>query len=91
MSGGGSPAATLDERYDSGSRVVAGNGVLSSVHQGNPSLRETMTARRATIERRTAETDIRLSVDLDGSGDFKAATGVGFFEHMLHMSSKEEC
>ncbi|WP_423823084.1 imidazoleglycerol-phosphate dehydratase HisB [Salinisphaera sp. SPP-AMP-43] len=47
-----------------------------------------MTARRATIERRTAETDIRLSLDLDGSGDFKAATGVGFFEHMLHQLAR---
>jgi imidazoleglycerol-phosphate dehydratase len=47
-----------------------------------------MTARRATIERRTAETDIRLSLSLDGKGRFKAATGIGFFEHMLHQLAR---
>ncbi|MGB7756157.1 MAG: imidazoleglycerol-phosphate dehydratase HisB [Salinisphaera sp.] len=47
-----------------------------------------MTARRATIERCTAETDIQLSLDLDGTGEFKAETGVGFFEHMLHQLAR---
>ncbi len=47
-----------------------------------------MTARRATIERRTAETDIRVELDLDGAGVFEAATGVGFFEHMLHQIAR---
>lgn len=47
-----------------------------------------MTARRATIERCTAETDIQLSVNLDGTGDFYAETGVGFFEHMLHQLAR---
>jgi imidazoleglycerol-phosphate dehydratase len=39
--------------------------------------------RNATIERHTAETDIRLSLALDGSGTADVATGVGFFDHML--------
>lgn len=47
-----------------------------------------MTARRATIERRTAETDIRLNLNLDGQGAFQAETGVGFFEHMLHQLAR---
>ncbi|WP_348760923.1 imidazoleglycerol-phosphate dehydratase HisB [uncultured Salinisphaera sp.] len=47
-----------------------------------------MTARRATIERRTAETDIRVELDLDGTGAYSAATGVGFFEHMLHQVAR---
>ncbi|HET7314794.1 imidazoleglycerol-phosphate dehydratase HisB [Salinisphaera sp.] len=47
-----------------------------------------MTARRATIERCTAETAIQLSVNLDGAGDFTADTGVGFFEHMLHQLAR---
>ena len=39
--------------------------------------------RRATIARATSETDIRLSVDLDGSGRAEVATGIGFLDHML--------
>jgi imidazoleglycerol-phosphate dehydratase len=39
--------------------------------------------RRAEILRATSETDIRLSVDLDGRGRAEVATGVGFLDHML--------
>ena len=39
--------------------------------------------RTASLERATAETNIRLSLDLDGSGKFDIATGIGFFDHML--------
>ena len=43
-----------------------------------------MTApRTATIRRDTAETRIELTLNLDGSGKVQAATGVGFFDHML--------
>jgi imidazoleglycerol-phosphate dehydratase len=44
--------------------------------------------RNATITRKTAETDIRLTLDLDGSGKVEAATGVGFFDHMLTHIAK---
>ncbi len=39
--------------------------------------------RSATVTRKTGETDIRLALDLDGSGLTAAATGVPFFDHML--------
>ena len=39
--------------------------------------------RFATLSRATAETDIRLSLKLDGTGRSEIATGVGFFDHML--------
>lgn len=42
-----------------------------------------MTARSATIARRTVETDIRIELNLDGQGSFAGETGVGFFDHML--------
>ena len=39
--------------------------------------------RTANFERKTRETDIRLTVNLDGSGVPELTTGVGFFDHML--------
>lgn len=43
----------------------------------------TQPIRRAAIERSTAETKISLTVDLDGSGQVSAKTGVAFLDHML--------
>ena len=43
--------------------------------------------RSATKERSTKETQIRLSLDLDG-GDAKVATGVGFLDHMLELVAR---
>ncbi len=40
-------------------------------------------ARRATITRTTRETEVTVSVNLDGSGLVKVATGVGFWDHLL--------
>lgn len=43
-----------------------------------------MTERTAAVERRTNETQIALTLNLDGSGQATISTGVGFFDHMLH-------
>lgn len=45
-------------------------------------------SRSATIERKTAETDIRLSLELDGAGQSRIATGVGFLDHMLTLFTR---
>ena len=39
--------------------------------------------RACTIRRTTKETDIELSLDLDGTGRFSGSSGIGFFDHML--------
>lgn len=46
------------------------------------------TRRSADFSRKTKETEISVSVDLDGSGRFDIETGVGFFDHMLEQLSR---
>jgi imidazoleglycerol-phosphate dehydratase len=44
--------------------------------------------RRASIERKTSETEIKASVDLDGKGIYDVKTGVGFLDHMLEQLAR---
>jgi imidazoleglycerol-phosphate dehydratase len=48
----------------------------------------TSAPRRATIDRQTKETRITASLDLDGTGAFDVATGVGFLDHMLEQLAR---
>lgn len=53
-----------------------------------PVIVKELTARRATIHRKTRETDILIKVDLDAEGPISAKTGIGFFDHMLEQLGK---
>ncbi|MBO5642572.1 MAG: imidazoleglycerol-phosphate dehydratase HisB [Kiritimatiellae bacterium] len=44
--------------------------------------------RKAHVERKTKETSIVLSLNLDGSGEVNVRTGIGFFDHMLSLLGK---
>ncbi len=44
--------------------------------------------RRANVHRKTKETDVRVSFDIDGSGSYRVATGLPFFDHMLESFAK---
>ena len=50
--------------------------------------KKTDQARRATVKRRTKETAITASVDLDGTGRYDVATGVGFLDHMIEQLAR---
>ena len=48
----------------------------------------TTTTRTSEIARRTKETDVRLTLGLDGTGAGERSTGVGFFDHMLDLLAR---
>ncbi len=48
----------------------------------------TATPRRARVERVTKETHISVELDLDGTGRYEVATGIGFLDHMLEQLSR---
>jgi len=44
--------------------------------------------RKAKLSRKTAETDISVEINIDGTGDYDIKTGAGFFDHMLDQLSR---
>src|ERR1700691_2884790 len=44
--------------------------------------------RKASVKRKTKETDVEVSLDLDGAGASEVATGIGFLDHMLDLLAR---
>ena len=44
--------------------------------------------RAASVSRRTAETDVAVSLSLDGAGEAEISTGIGFLDHMLELFAR---
>ena len=44
--------------------------------------------RKASVERKTKETEVKVSLNIDGEGKAKIHTGIGFFDHMLELFSR---
>ena len=68
-----------------GLRVAPGGGEF-----GWPAIVRCLTERhrRASVERKTRETDLRVAVDLDAEEPIRIATGIGFFDHMLEQVAR---
>src|SRR6056297_4047141 len=77
-------AAGVKEPQPRSDGSVVANGTPLSLWDHHPD----MSDRTAAVTRETAETDIEVTLDVDGDGDATIETGVGFFNHMLESFAK---
>jgi imidazoleglycerol-phosphate dehydratase/histidinol-phosphatase len=61
---------------------------LGSLEQSWPAIAHTLLSRRASVERTTRETAVRVEVELDSEAPARIDTGIGFFDHMLEQLAR---
>lgn len=63
------------------------NQGVAPVQDNSPALTNGHRPRTASLRRTTGETDVEVSLNLDGTGKCNAATGIPFLDHMIHQIS----
>src|SRR5919108_5384105 len=61
---------------------------MTRANPAEPLGRAERVMRRASVERKTKETEITASLELDGNGVYDIQTGIGFLDHMLEQLSR---
>jgi imidazoleglycerol-phosphate dehydratase len=82
------PISPASEAAVDQNRVRLPNGETECPGSPASGLSPAVKHRRAHVERKTAETAVDLTTDLDGTGKAEIATGVGFFDHMLTLLAR---
>ena len=84
----GEPDLVIDEVEGKLALTKAGEELISS-DEWDPLVKfVTQEARKASVERKTNETDISIEVNLDGTGKAEISTGLKFFDHMLDQIAR---
>jgi imidazoleglycerol-phosphate dehydratase len=71
-----------------GGRLWKGRSLADKASGLDVQARRTNVKRQGTVERSTKETKIKATVDLDGTGAYDVATGIGFLDHMLEQLAR---
>jgi len=69
-------------------RVLAPTHVAANTAESWPAIARALLTRRASVHRKTRETDIEVEIELDSSAACQINTGIGFFDHMLEQLAK---